>query len=68
MKRTIRFTVDTARGYPGKWVAHMFSAQKVDGMPFGIYGVTDTYLGCFNSKDAALAAVATKKTKLLKAA
>lgn len=67
MKMTYRFSVDR---FPGsdKWIAQASKARKVDGMPFGIYGVEATTLGVFKTRDAALAAVEAKKVALRSAA
>ena len=39
---TIKFTAAPAAGHKGKWVAHMFFARKVEGMPFGALGMKNS--------------------------
>lgn len=68
MTQTIKFSAAPATGHKGKWVAHMFFARKVEGLPFGALGMKNEYLGMFPTKEGALAAIEAKKAALKRAA
>jgi len=65
---TFQFAVAPAAEFRGKWIARMFYAKKVEGFAFGTLGCKSECLGMFPSKEQALAAVASKKAALKKAA